>query len=221
MATNFPTSVDVLTNPVSNDSLNSPSHSAQHTNANDAIEAVESYLLTGAGNAGLVKIIPSSVTNGTLASDGTITIGSAVSSVIVNGVFSSAYENYLVQVTGYGTSANSVLFLRPNGSTGTTYQSAGYLINYGTATLVAVAGALNSNGFRLSENASAGNNSCEVTVFRPFTVTQSSSSSRAQSDTGGSNYATRDTAALSSTDFTLVLSSGTMSFGTIRVYGYK
>ena len=47
MATNFPTSVDVLTNPVSNDSLNSPSHSAQHANANDAIEAVETFLLTG------------------------------------------------------------------------------------------------------------------------------------------------------------------------------
>jgi hypothetical protein len=46
MATNFPTSVDSLVNPVSNDSLNSPSHSAQHANANDAIEAVESYVLT-------------------------------------------------------------------------------------------------------------------------------------------------------------------------------
>jgi hypothetical protein len=45
MATNFPTSVDALTNPVSNDSLNSPSHSAQHANANDAIEALETYAL--------------------------------------------------------------------------------------------------------------------------------------------------------------------------------
>jgi hypothetical protein len=47
MATNFPTSVDVLTNPVSNDSLNSPSHSAQHANANDAIEAIEGVLVNG------------------------------------------------------------------------------------------------------------------------------------------------------------------------------
>jgi len=45
MPTNFPTSVDVLTNPVSNDSLNSPSHSAQHANANDAIEAIETVLV--------------------------------------------------------------------------------------------------------------------------------------------------------------------------------
>jgi len=41
MATNFPTSLDSLTNPATSDQLNSPSHAAQHTNANDAIEALE------------------------------------------------------------------------------------------------------------------------------------------------------------------------------------
>jgi hypothetical protein len=41
MATNFPTSLDALTNPASSDQLSSPSHSAQHVNANDAIEALQ------------------------------------------------------------------------------------------------------------------------------------------------------------------------------------
>ena len=41
MATNFPTSLDTLTNPTSSDSLNSPSHSAQHANVNDAVEALQ------------------------------------------------------------------------------------------------------------------------------------------------------------------------------------
>lgn len=41
MATNFPTSLDSLTNPISTDKLNNPSHSAQHANANDAIEALQ------------------------------------------------------------------------------------------------------------------------------------------------------------------------------------
>lgn len=41
MATNFPTTLDALTNPSSGDALNSPSHSAQHANANDAIEALQ------------------------------------------------------------------------------------------------------------------------------------------------------------------------------------
>jgi hypothetical protein len=45
MPTNFPTSVDSLVNPLSTDPQNAPSHSEQHANANDAIEAIEAYLL--------------------------------------------------------------------------------------------------------------------------------------------------------------------------------
>jgi hypothetical protein len=45
MPTNFPTSVDALVNPLATDPQNAPSHSTQHSNANDAIEAIETYLL--------------------------------------------------------------------------------------------------------------------------------------------------------------------------------
>lgn len=38
---NFPTSLDTLTNPASNNTLDSPSHSGQHSDVNDAIEAIE------------------------------------------------------------------------------------------------------------------------------------------------------------------------------------
>jgi microcystin-dependent protein len=41
MAISFPTNLDTLTNPNSTDALNSPSHSDQHSDANDAIEALE------------------------------------------------------------------------------------------------------------------------------------------------------------------------------------
>jgi hypothetical protein len=41
MATNFPTSKDNFVNPQSTDSVQVVSHAAQHTNANDAIEALE------------------------------------------------------------------------------------------------------------------------------------------------------------------------------------
>lgn len=41
MATNFPTSLDALTNPLTTDKLNNPSHAAQHTNVNDAVEALQ------------------------------------------------------------------------------------------------------------------------------------------------------------------------------------
>lgn len=50
MATNFPTSQDSLTNPTGSDLMSSAGvdHAAQHTNANDAIEAIEGALLDGA-----------------------------------------------------------------------------------------------------------------------------------------------------------------------------
>lgn len=94
MATNFPTSVDVLTNPVSNDSLNSPSHSAQHTNANDAIEAIETTLFTGGINyTGLVHINTTAITN--------------ASSVSVNNCFSATYDSYRIVCTAKSTGATS------------------------------------------------------------------------------------------------------------------
>lgn len=44
MSTQFPTALDTLTNPSATDYLNSPSHAGQHSDANDAIEAIEAKL---------------------------------------------------------------------------------------------------------------------------------------------------------------------------------
>ena len=41
MATSFPSSLDSFTNPTAVDTLDSPPHDTQHTDANDAIEALE------------------------------------------------------------------------------------------------------------------------------------------------------------------------------------
>ena len=41
MSTNFPTTLDTLSNPSGANTLNSPSHASQHGNANDAIEAIQ------------------------------------------------------------------------------------------------------------------------------------------------------------------------------------
>lgn len=48
MTTAYPGAADALTNPASGDALSSPSHSGQHANANDALEAIEAKLGTGA-----------------------------------------------------------------------------------------------------------------------------------------------------------------------------
>jgi hypothetical protein len=106
MATNFPTSVDVLTNPVSNDSLNSPSHSAQHANANDAIEAIETTLFTGGINyTGLIHLSTQTFT--------------ASTGVNVDSVFNATYQNYkvIIEFTGSAVSYATVGFqYRASGS---------------------------------------------------------------------------------------------------------
>lgn len=76
---NFPTSLDTLTNPSSGQFLNSPSHSSQHADANDAIEALEAkvgigastptannFLVgTGAGTSAWSKTVPAGAVVGT------------------------------------------------------------------------------------------------------------------------------------------------------------
>jgi hypothetical protein len=52
--TDFPTSVDTFDNPQTTDNLGSVvvKHSEQHTNLNDAVEAVEDFLLNGSSGVG-------------------------------------------------------------------------------------------------------------------------------------------------------------------------
>ena len=61
-ATSFPQNLDSLTNPSGTDSVATVSHSGQHSNANDALEALEAKLGTGASTP---------VTDSILVGDGT------------------------------------------------------------------------------------------------------------------------------------------------------
>lgn len=171
-------------------------------------------------NAGFNVITPTSVTNGTL-SGAKITVNSTVGSVTVGGAFSATYENYFIQYYGYGSSADSVLWMTINGSTGATYQSAGFYMAYGSATVNGSGGAATASGFRLAESASAGNNSIGVFLYRPYLATNTTFQSSSQNNTYMNQYSGKDTNAASSTNFTLTPSSGTISGGTIMVYGIR
>lgn len=52
MTTNFPNSADSFVNPQPTDPVDSPSHATQHQNANDAIEAMQNYILQNTPSAG-------------------------------------------------------------------------------------------------------------------------------------------------------------------------
>jgi hypothetical protein len=74
MATSYPNAIDQLINPSGSDALSAPSHSEQHSNANDAIEALQTKVGTnGSSDASSltykVSTIETALTNLASSSD--------------------------------------------------------------------------------------------------------------------------------------------------------
>jgi hypothetical protein len=213
MASGFPASIDNFTDPLSNSPLNSPSHSAQHADVNDAVEKIETYM-------GLVKVIPTGATNGTVGATGTVTIGSAVTSVTVSGAFSSLYDNYRIIYQMVNASSAAELLLKFNNSTGSTYSHGGMYVLYGTATLVAETANNVTTGIRVG-NTSTQISSVVFDVISPFGSTPTHVMSQHSDGQYYSSRGGRDSNVASQTAFSLTAGSGTMTGGTIRVYGYR
>ena len=212
MATNFPTSVDALTNPVSNDSLNSPSHSAQHANANDAIEAIEGYLLNGGQGLTLIK---------------KQVIGTAVSSVAITNAFSSTYANYKIIVNGGTISAGNPVFIQLGPSSVSAYNTSYYLnfiyANYSTAS-VASSSDSNTNSWQDAMYPGGNGYVAEFDLFNPQasyrTGIKGTRFDLASGGIAGPITGFHDSTN-SFTDFSLLpQSASTLTGGTIYVYGY-
>ncbi len=203
MATNFPTSVDVLTNPVSNDSLNSPSHSAQHSNANDAIEAIEGYLLNGGQGLTLVK---------------KQSIGTAVSSVSVSDAFSATYENYKIIVSGGAGSTPNNLILSLNGATSGYYESLIFATYAGGVPTNAPVN--NGSNWAYSGDANANSLTMNVDLLEPFAVEATRMSGEYITLNNSGHFAGYQSTVASYTGFSVTPTSGTITGGTIYVYGY-
>jgi hypothetical protein len=130
MASSFPGSIDNFTDPLSNSALSSPSHAGQHSDLNDAVEKIETYM-------GLVKVIPTSVagTGVSLSATGTVTFTSATA-ITVDGCFTSLYRNYRIEIQGVSNSINAADLQLQFRASGATNATANYFSNilYNTAT---------------------------------------------------------------------------------------
>lgn len=219
MPSSFPGAIDNFTDPVSNSPLNSPSHSAQHADLNDAVRDIETYM-------GLVKVIPTSIssvggTSATLGATGTVTIGSANTSVTVNGAFSSLYDNYKITVSGSTGSILSDNVTLTLGASSTGYYGVLYYSTYASASLL-VATDNNAARFTFVGNA---NNAVINTSFdllcpflAKFTNIQGATWTP-QNATGG--YTGMHQVATSYSSFTISTLGSNMTGGTITVYGYR
>lgn len=214
MPSTFPGTLDSFTDPLSNSPLNSPSHSTLHSDINDAVEKVEQYM-------GLVKVIPTGATNGTVGATGTVTIGNAVSSVTVSGAFSSLYDAYKVVITGGAASGDCVLYLQL-GSTTTGYYTAFNYVTFSSATTARADGNNNGANFINMGAGTANNLSASIEIQAPFLTKRTT----VQGFGGFGNTYIGTTAGVvdnttSYTAFTILPNTGTLTGGSIRVYGYR
>ncbi len=169
---------------------------------------------------GMKLIVPTSATNGTVGATGTVTF-SGVSSVSVNGVFSSAYDNYKIIIgNGSGSTANSGKLKL--GSTSTGYY---YFATYGRYNATTITGENGANVAAwvnmISYNTS--NIQGDITLYGPY-LAKPTTFENITNVVGTAEYHWRGGGYLNDTTsytaFTLTPDSGTIS-GTIQVYGYK
>lgn len=149
----------------------------------------------------------------------TQTIGSAVSSVTVTGVFSATYDNYKIVVSGGTGSANTYLKM----TLGAT--STGYYWAYLFRTYAGTSGGdqLANGAFWLAGTVQTSGLKMNMEIQNPFASAVTgfqnvydTPATGGDFDTGG-GYLNNTT---SYTDFTLAPNTGTITGGTIRVYGY-
>ena len=172
---------------------------------------------------GMRLVVPTSATNGTVGATGAVTF-SGVSSVSLDGVFSSAYDNYKIVafVKGSADAAGKFRF-RNTGSgadnTTSNYWWGGYYQGYGATTTInpeTGGGAVNTATISGVSSLAGG---FAADVFSPF-LTDYTLVCAPSADSYNRQYSIQFRATTSFDGFTFYPGSGTIT-GTVRVYGYK
>ena len=164
------------------------------------------YLATGTPNPVGIELIK------------TQTIGTSVSTVVVSDVFSATYDNYRIFVQGGSTSTSAYLTLQLGATT------SNYRFDYIYGNLAGTVGSVGSVG--ASNFAYLGfagiSNMADISLVGPNKT--AATMCMAAAGRTGNNMGTFVGVQIDSTSFTgftLGCTGGTMTGGTIRVYGYK
>lgn len=150
----------------------------------------------------------------------TQTIGSAVSSVTVTNAFSATYDNYKIIVNGGAGSTESNVGLTL-GASATGYYAGGAFWQYPNTQTSR--GDTNGTSWTAACSMTANSISADITLLQPFAAARTGFNAWAMFSNGGQYgglQAGFHNVSTSYTDFTLTAASGTMTGGTIRVYGY-
>lgn len=149
------------------------------------------------------------------------TIGSGVSSVTVTGAFSAIYENYKIVVSSVDASeADSTLYLKLGGSTGSTYFSAVKWVPYNSGTMSGTQNTSSSAGMFIGLTSQTNDTNLVIDLFAPFLAQRTSMTTQSAQGSYMIYGGGLDSNAASSTAFSLTPFAGTLTGGTIFVYGY-
>jgi hypothetical protein len=224
VTTNFPSSIDAFTNPTSADTLDNPPHDQQHADINDAMEAVQAKV--GVDGSAVTSSLDYKVAQQGLTLVKTQTVGTAVSSVTVTNAFSSTFENYRVSFTGFNCSNSSGQTLQLRLGNGGTIYAAGY---YGGGQSVLYSGTVNTWSVNNLSDVSCcyltttpGRTSTVFDIHTPYDVGLATPlMGFGHGFLSGSWWSYEYASTARITDLYFFPSVGTMSGGTIRVYGYN
>ena len=158
-------------------------------------------------------------TQGGLVLISSTTIGSAVSSVTVSNAFSQTYTNYRIVISGMDCSVAQGNLRIQFGTATSGYYGSQYYDLYSSGSGVA----RNDNGSSLflAITGVSDNTFSSLDVYGP-NISKLTALSGTYYGGGYSGwFAGEEGSSSSHTAFTILLSSGTMTGGTIKVYGYK
>jgi hypothetical protein len=146
-------------------------------------------------------------------------VGSGVSSVTVTDAFSADYDNYLITVSG-GVGSTESYFQMTLGASVTGYYQARQGIVYATG---ARSDGKDNNAAAWTAVGSVSTNalSMYLSINNPFLAKYTQQSGNYVSATSGVIQNGEHQVATSYSSFTITTASGTITGGTIRVYGYR
>ena len=150
----------------------------------------------------------------------TTTIGTAVSSVIVSGAFSATYDAYKIVITGVVPSAADLISLQLGAVTSEYYQSR---ITYTYAGVISNSYDNNTAKWTVVARGDiVGGIAGSFDLLNPFLSRWTFLANATSSITGGAgtvNGLQKSTTSV--TAFTLTTNTGTLTGGTISIYGYR
>ncbi len=178
---------------------------------------------------GLELVRPTSVTNGSINSTGSIAVNSSITSLTVVGAFSSTYDNYRILWSGStmtSSSGDSQLNFQFGPSSVSNYNTAYYsILIYSNGSTNLTASQSNAGQFSWMGGGSTGSGLFQMDLYGPNLAVHSrmqSSAYNSWNDVYFGGVSGVHKASNQYTDFTInVTGTGTISGGTLCIYGFR